>query len=525
MRPRPSRMKNHEFLSSVCGENELTVTKNIPSSTIVIVVLRTLTLTNQKNSFHCQSYFYFSKKYSNLTLSIVPSIRLVSSSKCCLSMIACMYDIRRCWDAIVILLCIIWKSTLEFKGRFRLSWDQGIKITTLSFVLFQIIRLAISFPKISLILSKDIPPAPIASVPQSQLQSVEIETWMSLHPDTPGSRLIHLYREHLHYAHGEEGKRIDDCHKARIKCFAAAQKRSQMKTSMIPTTTYSVHDLLHVDGIYKVPQLGTHPVCLPLILAGKAIQKSGIVVEFGPFAGMTSRCIGIGLNQTGIQHALFSFDTFSNPNNWAVIQKQAKWAEQFAEFDPEGDFVWIWKLVVHSVYPTAMPIKGSISKDVANANVWDNKTISLLSLDSIKDIFQWQDQLEGIKSLKAGSILALMDFTLTDQPTIVYGCLRDYLIPVYTCWDFWEPWIFVVKKELSLRLPCKCLARLQDDAADKMEKKVSEDLDIMGDDSMYEKKKSTLNKLSRVFRTESYSNIRAIRSRAVAKRKVCFQGK
>jgi hypothetical protein len=440
-------------------------------------------------------------------------------------MIVYMVEFRRRWDIIVIYFRIVWKLILEFKGRVRLSWNQGIMITTFGFVLYQIHRLAFSVAKISLLPSEDIPPAAIASVPQSQLQSLEIETWMSLHPDTPGTRLIHLYREHLHYAPGEEGKRIDDCHRGKIQCFAGAQKKNQMKTSIVPTTQFSVHDLLHLDGIYKVPQLGTHPVCLPLILAGKAIQESGIVIEFGPFVGMTSRCIGIGLNQTGIPHSLYSFDTFSNRNNWAVIQQQSKWVTKFPEFDPESDFIWIWKLIVQSVYPTAMPVKGLISKEVANTNVWDNKTIAMLSLDSIKDILQWQEQLEGIGVLKAGSILSLMDFSLTDQPTIVYGCLRDYLIPVYTCWDFWEPWIFIVKKDLSLRLPCKCLAKLQDDAAGVMENKVSQDLDVMGDDTMNEKKASTLNKISRVFRTESYSNIRAVRSRAVAKRKVCFHRK
>jgi hypothetical protein len=164
------------------------------------------------------------------------------------------------------------------------------------------------------------------------------------------------------------------------------------------------------------------------------------------------------------------------------------------------------------------------SERVSNSNASQGTDLKR-SLDSIKDILQWQEQLEGIGVLKAGSILSLMDFSLTDQPTIVYGCLRDYLIPVYTCWDFWEPWIFIVKKDLSLRLPCKCLAKLQDDAAGVMENKVSQDLDVMGDDTMNEKKASTLNKISRVFRTESYSNIRAVRSRAVAKRKVCFHRK
>ena len=194
--------------------------------------------------------------------------------------------------------------------------------------------------------------------------------------------------------------------------------------------------------------------------------------------------------------------------------------------NPESDFVWVWKKIAQSVYPTAKPIRGFISKDTANSSVWSDRRIDLLALDSIKDVRQWQDQLEGIDVLHTRTILALNDFLLSDQPTMVYACLRqEYLIPIFTCWDFWEPWIFVVKKTMSLRLPCKCMKKLQDNDTAAMEERVRYDLDIMGDSSMITKKNLTMNKLIHKFRYEGQCNTQALRNRAAAGRIICSNKK
>lgn len=364
-----------------------------------------------------------------------------------------------------------------------------------------------------------------AKIGDSRLQSNEINEWIDQYPDTPGARFIHLLRKHIHYAHGAEDRRIDDCYTSRIECFGGAQATNQMKTTVIPTTQMTMQEFLHLDGKDKIPRLGTDPVCLPLILAGQAVQNTGVIVEFGPFAGMTTRCLGLGLNQTGVKNAMYSFDTFENENNWRAIRQQAKWVVDMPQYDPKKDFIWVWERVVQGVYATAKAIPGFISKETANPAVWNNDQIAILSLDSVKDVLHWQDQMEGIKMLKAGSILALQDFIQTDQPTIVYGCLRDYLMPVFTCWDYWEPWIFVVKKDMSLRLPCKCLKNLQDEYANVMEEQVVHDLNVMGDNSMAQKKNKTMTKMNEVFRTSGYCNNRAVRGRARAGRMICKRGK
>jgi hypothetical protein len=359
----------------------------------------------------------------------------------------------------------------------------------------------------------------------SRLQSSEINEWIDQYPNTPGARFIHLLRKHIHYETGAEDRRINDCFKSRLQCFGGAQASEEMTTTIIPTTQMTMQEFLYLTKTDTIPRLGTDPVCLPLILAGQAIQEAGVVVEFGPFAGMTTRCLGLGLNQTGAKNAIFSFDTFENEDNWGAIRQQAKWVVNVPEYDPKKNFIWVWERVVHGVYPTAKAIPGFISKETAHPAVWNNDEIAVLSLDSVKGVLHWQDQLEGIRMLKAGSILALQDFILTDQPTIVYGCLREYLMPVFTCWEFWEPWIFVVKKDMSLQLPCKCLKNLQDDYADTMEEQVIRDLDVMGDSSMVEKKNKTIAKMTEVFRTNGQCNNRATRGRARAGRMICKRGK
>jgi hypothetical protein len=364
---------------------------------------------------------------------------------------------------------------------------------------------------------------PIAA--HSRLQSSELNEWLDKYPETPGARFVHLLRKHLHYQLGAEDARIKDCHTTRLACFGGAQARDNFQTTLIPTTSWTLHDFLHLNGTDKIPRLGTDPVCLPLVLAGQSVLDAGVVAEFGPFAGMTSRCLGLGLNITGIENVLYAFDTFSNENNWAAIRQQASWVKSDKRYDPKQDFLWVWERVVHSIYPSAQAIKGPISKATANRRVWGNKPVALLSLDSIKDVRHWQDQLEGIHSLQAGSILALQDFILSDQPTMLYACLRDYLIPVFTCWDFWEPWIFIVKKKVLLRLPCECMKKLQDNDADKMEKQALQDLELMGDSTMSETKNKTMSKLINLFRYDGLCNTRAIRKRAAAGRIICAKMK
>lgn len=361
----------------------------------------------------------------------------------------------------------------------------------------------------------------------SRLQSKEMNDWIDKYPDTPGARLVHLLRTHLHYAPGAEDVRMDDCRKDKRVCFGGAQATDSMKTTLVPTTNLTMQDVVHVNNGGRIPRLGTDPVCLPLVLAAQAIADSdGVVVEFGPFAGMTTRCIGIGLmnhTTTATQDALlYSFDTFDNKDNWNAITSQAKWVRKAPEYDVTSDFLWLWKLVAQQFHRTARPIKGFITAETANPTVWNDQPIALLSLDSVKDVLHWQDQLAGIRRLKAGSILALQDFASSDQPTLIYECLRqEYLIPVFTSWDFWEPWVFVVKKDWGLQLPCRCMKNTQDDYADTMEEQLRLDLDFLGDQSMVQKKNATFVKLSQTFRTSGSCNVRALRARARAGRKIC----
>ena len=359
-------------------------------------------------------------------------------------------------------------------------------------------------------LNEKIKPVKISSVrrpedKENRLQS-DLDKWLQMNSNTPASRFVKLLRVHLHAQQDSEASRIKSCCKrvtSLNRCADIFSKLGDMETKAAVSTknrawclggtqNYLHAQKLHQDAasdeleIYtripfinrddftvwnlrryqnekKISNLGTDAVCLPLILAAASIQDFGVAVELGPFLGFSSRCLGIGLNTTGQTHSFFAFDTFDGKGNYNFIARSSPWVQQYNQsFTPQNsNFFWLWDMVMKDVYPTAQANVGRINAANVNAQHWNNQTIAFLGIDSIKDWRGWKIQLEGLQPLLSkGAIFAAMDFILSDQPLIYYGCLRSFLQPVYSSLCAGEHWIFIVLQDIYQTDIQKCMSEL-----------------------------------------------------------------
>lgn len=318
------------------------------------------------------------------------------------------------------------------------------------------------------------------------------------HRETPGGTLIDLLSKYLHVAYGAEATRRQTCVKKRNLpiCFAGVSdttdacihsitdKQEQEKCATIPVWTRHEKLPLNAFRIQRLSDpramlhdryimaLATEAVCLPLILAGSALSNHGVAVELGTFVGFSSRCLGVGLNATGLEHRYYGFDTFDGIRNYRKIRDRMRWVKKYnPEYTEDNDsFFFLWKLVMNDVYPTAKGTAGFIDHISLNPSVLGHKPISIVSVDSAKNHRQWMQQMKGILTLTKGTILILMDFTyVTSAVKAVYGCYRQFLFPVYSSFCRGEHMIFVVTETFHLEESFQtCLSHLGKDMDGKL---------------------------------------------------------
>lgn len=319
--------------------------------------------------------------------------------------------------------------------------------------------------------------------------------WLLDNPNTPGARLVSLLNEHLHPHADAEGERLIACHDKNYPlCFgghaayhkaleeAPEDKKSdkiyierETKMPFGPTVDpdqsdgYSVWKMRRfakmANKFRQIHNLGTEPACLALVLAGAAVGDDfGVVVELGTYLGLSSKCIGLGLNSTKRQDAYFAFDLFGNDDyNYDKITKNMPWTLQVKpDFTKESSYQWLWRNATVDVYPSAQAFEGFINATTVYPKLWKKQPIALMSVDSAKTWSHFRDQTAGIQRpymLKKGSILILMDFlTIDTQIKLLYtGCMGQYLQPVYSSYCKGEQWIFVATQSFSLGMVGACM--------------------------------------------------------------------
>ena len=312
--------------------------------------------------------------------------------------------------------------------------------------------------------------------PQKPLD--QLEFFLEKNPDTPGARFVHSLREHLHVEEGAEADRIVACRRKANLALCYGGWKNYMKAGGgnkdvdpknvrlafyeddTKESAYTVDR--YVGSDYKIPSLGTHTACLPLMLAGHSAASqddaNNLVLELGPFAGLSSKCIAMGLRKNNNHTPFYVYDAFEGKANFKAIQSRAHWVKKdHPEFNEKNtSFQFLWEKAVKPIYPEAKPVAAWINKDTLNnqtLGVGDSsRQVSLLSIDSAKNGLQLMDQTEGLATIKKGTILFLMDYEYVRETVKqTYGCLREnHLLPVYVSWQM-EHWAFVVMEDFSLQ--------------------------------------------------------------------------
>uniref|UniRef100_A0A7S4JQ65 Uncharacterized protein n=1 Tax=Odontella aurita TaxID=265563 RepID=A0A7S4JQ65_9STRA len=343
----------------------------------------------------------------------------------------------------------------------------------------------------------------------------ELERFLAENPDLPASRFVDLLKKHLHFEPDAESQRITACLKrvnpalcfGGLRNYRVAQKEldtTEGRKSNIEEVTrvaqiggkssqtvYALRRYTDELAALEIPTLGTEVACLPLMLAGYASSRDedSVVVELGPFAGLSSRCIVTGMLQQGLrENSFFAFDSFEGLANYNAIKRRAPWlARTHADFTENNtDFLFLWELAVLPVYKTAKAKKGWITKDSLNPSVLFNRTVTMISIDCAKNAQKLKSQLEGLGTIRKGTVIFLMDFEFVrSQVKQVYGCLRGrFLLPVYASWKM-EHWAWIVTNDFTLnndeffgRCYANILANITK-AVDRMEHQLQMDVEYL----------------------------------------------
>jgi hypothetical protein len=386
---------------------------------------------------------------------------------------------------------------------------------------------------------------------------LELEEFLLNYYNTPGASFIESLQEELYHNQMEdELRRYQACHQNNQQpqllsnsplCFAGVKQYQtaketlpekakafginpvvlMTKTPLMEQHTPTVFDATNVyqlrrygnyqnytrDNHYLdntvmadqfIPNLGTPMACLPLMLAGASVAQHHtrrnlqLVVEMGPYFGLSSKCIATGLQQYAdggfeqlIQTSLLrkyapypiylAYDTFEGMDNLKSLEHRSatQWIldtffststlinDTTTASTPNTNFQFLWERAVWPAYPNSRAIAGRMDGTMlytayeqalfaSKSSSGQMYTLSLLVIDSAKTAKAWNQQLmavlgsEGARILQPGTILFLMDFEFVSQQVKqVYGCLRPYLLPVYISWNK-EHWAFVVTQEVSL---------------------------------------------------------------------------
>ena len=291
--------------------------------------------------------------------------------------------------------------------------------------------------------------------------AVTIEAFLS---GTPAGRLVqHLVREIGSEA--LEVTRLGSCNGKRDTASTITSATCMMARpdGSVPVSGRHWRDFFTYPSGGEILALGTQPACFPLMLAGAAVEDWGVAVEIGPFVGQSSRCIAMGLNATGDGEGgrYHVFDSFSGFVHTVKSGMRSAGIGDQPLIDDKWE--WFWRMSVGDVYPSTLSYQGFAGPATVKPETWSGQRVALLSVDSIKDITRHWKQLAGMQPmfLERGAIIAFLDGFQTKRfSTFLYGCLREYIVPVYSSWCYTSPklehLIVAVVKDIPAEVALQC---------------------------------------------------------------------
>lgn len=210
--------------------------------------------------------------------------------------------------------------------------------------------------------------------------------------------------------------------------------------------TFTSSMLYHLEDGSKVPSMiGTY--CDVLFMTGLACRAPSTVVEFGTWAGASTRCLSWGLKLANCSVEYYVFDRFTQHQTYKL-----KGSKFFGK--EKVKMQTIWREVVLPVLPSIQALKGNIDKSITApfAPKWaKNGGIDIFMIDSAKTTGAFLEQTRHIwDNLHVPSMVHLLDFSKTPQVELVYGLLipKGYFRLLYMSF-YASPWVFVLEKKIG----------------------------------------------------------------------------
>jgi hypothetical protein len=324
----------------------------------------------------------------------------------------------------------------------------------------------------------------------------DLAEFMSTQGNTNGGRFVKLLREYLYADPNWEMDRLSACYKSRdvIKCFAGIKQYNSAtapdQVKMPFNDNDGENDVIFAremnryrDTNHTIHFLGTGQTCLPFLLAGTTITAKGAIIELGPFAGFSSKCLATGLRSTGPprDNSMLVYDSYNDIYNYRAIRGHAPWVRKvYPDFTEKNtDFLQLWKDTVQYVYPKAEPKQMYATTETLHDGVLGENILEVFVIDSAKSVFDFHKQM-GNLTIHAGSVFFTNDFQQAkDNIFLFYSCLRNIMIPVFS--SFLEQWVWVVKKTFKLNQSWvkKCYAQISEndqEARDIMKRQAADDI-------------------------------------------------
>ena len=182
----------------------------------------------------------------------------------------------------------------------------------------------------------------------------------------------------------------------------------------------SVGPALLDNGGATLASMTPPPVCVMLYLAAVAVGGNGTVVEFGTWAGGSSRCIAAGLRAGAVPSTaptvLYAFDFFLAGGNWKNLNR-TRFAQQAQRERSQMDLLPIWHEYVSTVYTHLQLRRGDIHELGSNPANWDQRPVDLFIDDSAKSGAEVSRDFVYVSPLlRVGSIAIFQDFFFCGRP-------------------------------------------------------------------------------------------------------------
>jgi len=196
----------------------------------------------------------------------------------------------------------------------------------------------------------------------------------------------------------------------------------------------------------------------PLYFLAGASLTTGSAVEFGTWAGSSTRCIAAGVNFTGGPDGrVFGFDMFrpgwSKPNMKKMLDQVSgtRFERDVKKQTYKFDMTRLFMFYTGSVYPSVKAVRADFDVDSAHKlqSGFRRQQLDLWSTDAAKGWEKTLKQVEIVRPfLNVGAIIVFADFMHRDTCAFVYSIWVPEYLELLTFFPGGAEFFFGLKKTL-----------------------------------------------------------------------------